>query len=72
MVVVYLAAKIISQDKETRLYIVTEAHKPTLKVNTGFIIFTFGARAKKRIKKCFKKYGPFGMFLSYGKINAKK
>ncbi|XP_052282749.1 S-adenosylmethionine-dependent methyltransferase Rv2258c-like isoform X2 [Dreissena polymorpha] len=56
-----VAAKIIHQNKETRLYTVPEEHKPALRMSTGFapIIFNFGVRAE-RLKQCFQKDGPFG------------
>ncbi|XP_052796210.1 S-adenosylmethionine-dependent methyltransferase Rv2258c-like [Mya arenaria] len=57
-----VAAGILHQDRDSRLYTVPEGHKPALLKNTGFgpVIITLSARAD-RIKKCFQEDGPYGI-----------
>ncbi|WAQ99295.1 Y2258-like protein [Mya arenaria] len=55
-----VAAGILHQDRDSRLYTVPEGHKPALLKDTAYapMITTLSARAD-RIKKCFQEDGPF-------------
>ena len=56
-----VAAGIIKQDPDTRMYTVPEGHKLALVNNTAFapVIVNLGNRVKL-LKSCFQKEGPWG------------
>ncbi|XP_052791931.1 S-adenosylmethionine-dependent methyltransferase Rv2258c-like [Mya arenaria] len=57
-----VAAGILQQDRNSRLYNVPEGHKSALLRNTGFapILISLSTRADL-IKKCFQENGPYGI-----------
>ncbi|XP_052792883.1 S-adenosylmethionine-dependent methyltransferase Rv2258c-like [Mya arenaria] len=62
-----VAAGILHQDRDSRLYTVPDGHKPALLRDTGLapVLFALAARADL-IKKCFQEDGPYGVSFADG------
>ena len=60
-----VAAGFIHQDRETNLYTMPRDHQEVLKTQAAFssVIPVFAARTKL-LKNCFRKDGPYGIYIN--------